>query len=85
MTITNAPPSPHASVSVLWKLFGGLKAATHVHCPLSSAHTTHQLSGATPMTTKFWGLHVQCYVDFLTLEAVTVNKSLQSLLVETGF
>ena len=32
------------------------------------------------MTTQFWGLHVQCYADFFT---VTVNKSLQSLLVET--
>ena len=35
------------------------------------------------MTTQFWGLHVQCYADFLTFGAVAVNKSLQSLLVET--
>ena len=35
------------------------------------------------MTTQFWGLHVQCYADFFTFGAVAVNKSLQSLLVET--
>ena len=30
-----------------------------------------------------WELHVQCYADFLTSEAVAVDKSVQSLLVET--
>ena len=28
-------------------------------------------------------VHVQCYADFLTSEAVAVDKSVQSLLVET--
>ena len=51
--------------------------------------STEQYSYYTPIVWchshdhTIWGLHVQCYADFLTFGAVAVNKSLQSLLVET--